>query len=208
MTAYESIVRIRRRAELLAHAPRVLLTVAGILALAGVFQWGRSVGVEGEQERTFAHDHAAIAHLQIQVARHLDSAVKAAQRAHAADSIALVAATRARAQFVDARQRVAVVDDTTLRVDSAIVSTVPPVVNLIRRADELAARDSIALAAAHIDYVAKVAELGAMTADRDGWKTRAELDEKELERRKPSRFGFKAGATVATITILVLKAVF
>lgn len=101
-----------------------------------------------------------------------------------------------RVAYHAAAAHVAVVSDTVLRVDSVLVNVPMPVVQVIQRCESLVVADSIAL---HV----VAAQLTDMTADRDAWRSRAQLDEANTPH--PSRFGFKAGLlTGAGVALLVL----
>lgn len=100
----------------------------------------------------------------------------------------------ARAARREARTHVAIVDDTTLTVDSLLVTVPRPVVQLIQTSDVQSRTDSITI-------VALQRQITALEEERDAWKERAEL-------LKPPRFdvvdGAIAGGSVATATAVVI----
>lgn len=96
-------------------------------------------------------------------------------------------ATRQRTAYHAAADRVHVVSDTVLRVDSILVHVPMPVVQVIARCDSVVRADSLVIHA-------QVVQLGAMTDDRNVWRTRALFDEAHQER--VPRFGIKTGLAI------------
>lgn len=127
----------------------------------------------------------------------LDSLIRDTERTVPAAARAETVFVQAAASFDTLRTQVTVSEDTVMTPDSRVVDF--RLAELIRRADR------IVDAGQAVSDSASVA-LAAMTAERNAWKLRAELAERQLvaERASRPRFGFKSGVVVGALAVVAL----
>jgi gas vesicle protein len=120
---------------------------------------------------------------------------------HEAIHFAERAEQNARAIHQIAREKIRLVSDTVIAVvrstDTLRVDVPREVVTVIQASDSLHRADSTAIDLLH-------AQLADVSKDRDVWKHRALLDEDELKRVRPSRFGMKTGAVIGAVAVLAV----
>lgn len=109
------------------------------------------------------------------------------------------ASANARAIHQTARAKITLVSDTVVRIDSVLVDVPREIVREIAASDTLIAKQDVQL-------TLLTAQLRDLTADRDVWRHRALLDEEQIKRARPSRFGFRTGAAVGIITVVAIAA--
>lgn len=130
----------------------------------------------------------------------LDSLIRDTERVVPAAQRSETVAMRTRASFDTLRTRVTVSNDTVSTPNTTVVDF--ELAELIRTSDRVAVTHEAAVDSAHL-------ALAAMTAERNAWKLRAEMFERQLaaERASRPRFGFKSGVVVgAGVVILLLGA--
>jgi hypothetical protein len=174
----------------------VALVAIIVLAGAGVFLW-HSAKAEGERIGRGAAESVMRAMLA-DSSRVIESRVDARYQAIA---FAEKAQTAAAASHQTARAKIVLVSDTVVQVnrvtDTIAVSVPREIVQEIAASDTLRRADSVAIALYR-------AQLLDVSKDRDVWQRRALLDEDALKRMRPSRFGFKSGATVGAIAVVAV----
>jgi len=153
----------------------LVFAAAGMGYCAGRVEGRKSVRLEQNEQRI----HVATTHRAAAEA----AAMKAIERS-----------TQARQERRVIRERIQVVDDTTLTLDDLPLTVPLPVVQLIQKSDQLARTDSITI-------VLLQRQVTTLEEERDAWKERAELLE-------PPRLNFTdgviAGGTATAAAALAL----
>jgi hypothetical protein len=191
LTSLKSLeANVVRVAKLRSTLVAIALVVASVCVAAG---FGYCAGKRHQADAATRAQLDTLKAKAHAVADSIPHAEHALAVAHVATAQADTVAAARTAEYHAARARVEITSDTSVTVDSGPPAAVlPPIVALIRSADNAIAADSIALRNTRVELV-------DMTADRDLWRTRAGLDEQQLELAKqlhPPRCGAKCGATL------------
>lgn len=167
------------------------VALAVVLVAGASYLAGRRSGALGERQKArqeFLQHNADSLRIAAAASRATHDSAVTAERT---DSVA-------RAAHAVVRQRLTIVSDSSVRVDSGPMVSVPPlVIATIRRADDALAADSTAKLAVH-------AELVSVMHERDLWHARADTLEREVAEMQPPHCSWKCGAIVATTVVLAV----
>lgn len=187
--------------------------VLAAIVLTGTISFcnGRSVG--RDESTTIMHDSLRRVRAEqiVELGKHRiqDSIVLRAAEQAVADARAVT--TVEHKKYVEARKLVKLVSDTSIQVQDVIFEVPYEVTLLINRADSTIAADSVTIRADSITIRAQAAVLEDVSGERDLWKLRALDDEKQIEelkaQKKGSRFGFKSGAVLTGVLVVIVKAI-
>jgi hypothetical protein len=195
MTAAQGLRKLEQRA-LAMKASRTTVAIALVAAaLVVAYCSGRTSGIRSAQKTAADSARRVLAESSAVIEKRIAARTVVI---HQVDTIAV----RARQAHAAAAAHVAIIDDSTVRVDSGPPVHEIPATIAIPEIRTCAA----AITADTIDARAVVAQLADVTKDRDAWKQRALTDEANAP--KAPRFGIKTGVAIgAALVVAVLHLV-
>lgn len=188
MTAADKFALDAIKATVVAHTAKIATVIAIIGTLTLTYCAGKSTGQSEERSRMAD----SVRHVLADSSRRIETRIE-----HRTDTLKIVqrVATQERHDAHQAIQDVQRVIDSVPHADSLPVSLVVPAIQTCARA----------LVADSIEVNVMAAQIDDLTKDRDVWRSRALMDEKQSHSRFGLKTGVAIGATVVAVIVKVLR---